>query len=128
MKVAITGSRQFKNYELFKKIMEQYAIDATHIISGGAKGADQLAERYAKENGLLLTVIRPDYQSYSSKYAPLQRNGKIVQQADLVLAFYANGKRSGGTFDAAKKAIAAGKRLIEVINGETIEHLPNLLL
>ncbi|MCP3929400.1 MAG: DUF2493 domain-containing protein [Bacteroidetes bacterium] len=128
MKVAITGSRQFKNYELFKKIMEQYAIDATHIISGGAKGADHLAERYAKENGLLLTVIRPDYQSYSSKYAPLQRNSKIVQQADLVIAFYVNGKRSGGTLDAAKKAIAAGKRLIEVINGETIEHFPNLLL
>lgn len=119
MKLAITGSRKYENYEELKQVINDLAPDATHIISGGARGADQLAERYAKEYNLELTIIRPDYKLYPFKAAPLIRNTEIVKQADQVLAFYFN-TQSGGTLDTATKARAAGKLLAEVLNSKII--------
>ena len=48
MKVVIAGSRGFNNYNYMKSQLNNYNI--TYIISGDAKGADTLAEKYAKEN------------------------------------------------------------------------------
>lgn len=45
MKLAVVGSRNFKDYELLKKELDNFHIDL--IISGGASGADKLAEVYA---------------------------------------------------------------------------------
>lgn len=44
MKVAIVGSRSFNNNELLKQTIEKLDFSVTQIISGGAKGADSLAE------------------------------------------------------------------------------------
>ena len=51
----VVGSRSFSNYSqmcwlLDSVLRNMKGIDIT-IISGGAKGADSLAERYAKEHG-----------------------------------------------------------------------------
>ena len=51
MKLAIVGSRTFNDYELLKdevdKLLKKYNI--TEIVTGGARGADTLAEQYAKD-------------------------------------------------------------------------------
>ena len=117
MKIAICGSRKYHNYEELKRIVDQYAPSANQIISGGAKGADNLAERYAKERELSLKVIWPDYENFPAKYAPLERNTRIISEAETVFAFYAD-KKQGGTLDAAKKALTQNKRLIEILNGK----------
>ena len=57
-KVAIIGSRTFNDYDFMVGSLENHKIDIKMIISGGARGADSLAERYAKENGILLKVFR----------------------------------------------------------------------
>lgn len=59
MRLAIVGSRTFSNYELFKQYLEEYEID--EIISGGAIGADKLAERYANEKNIPIIIILPDW-------------------------------------------------------------------
>lgn len=52
MKLAIVGTRTFNDYELLcKRVNEMQCYGVTEVVSGGAKGADTLAERYAKENG-----------------------------------------------------------------------------
>jgi len=119
MKLAITGSRKYQDYDTLVSILESLAPEATAIITGGAKGADELAARYAKANGLELITIRPDYKKYYSKIAPLMRNTEIVEKADQVIAFYYE-KQSGGTLDTARKARMAGKLLVEVLNGKVI--------
>lgn len=52
MRLAIVGSREFENYDLVcekvAKIQETQKIDL--IVSGGAKGADTLAKKYAALN------------------------------------------------------------------------------
>ena len=38
--------------------------ECSTIISGGAKGMDQAAEQYAKENNIPLRVHLPEYQKF----------------------------------------------------------------
>ena len=61
MKVAVIGSRSFNDYSLLKKVMNKYAEKATTIISGGAKGADTLAEKYAQECNLEKEIFLADW-------------------------------------------------------------------
>jgi len=117
--LAITGSRKYSDYETMKRLLKKLAPETKLIITGGANGADELAARYAAENDIELKVIRPDYNQYFSKVAPLIRNTQIVEKADKVIAFYYK-KRKGGTLDTATKAQAAGKLLSEVIDGKVV--------
>jgi predicted Rossmann fold nucleotide-binding protein DprA/Smf involved in DNA uptake len=62
MKVAVIGGRDFKDYELVKKTLSKLTI--TVIVSGGALGADLLAERYADENNIPKKIFLPDWKTY----------------------------------------------------------------
>ncbi|MDO4251449.1 MAG: SLOG family protein [Moraxella sp.] len=106
MKLAIIGSRQFDDYVFFKEqigIFLQTHDKPTLIISGGAKGADSLAEHYATEHKIELMVFLPDYKTYG-RGAAFVRNRLIVDNADMVLAFW-DGESTGTqyTMDYAKK-------------------------
>lgn len=113
MKLAIVGSREFENYDILcaevAKIQKKQKIDL--IVSGGAKGADSLAKKYAALNRIPLMEFLPDYER-CGRYAPLQRNTLIVQNANCVLAFVS--ASSKGTWDTIRKAESAGKRVIIV--------------
>ena len=86
MKVAIVGSRNLG--EACYGIVERHVpVGCSEIVSGGAVGVDTLAERYAGENNLRLTVIRPNYKVFD-RTAPLVRNGEIVRVADYVLILW----------------------------------------
>ena len=101
MKTAIVGSRTVKCVELKK-----YITKADEIISGGARGVDQIAARYAKENGLKLTEILPQYERYG-KAAPIIRNKQIVDLADKIIIFWDG--RSKGTLSIIKYAERTNK-------------------
>lgn len=92
MKVAIIGSRNIAKVDLSKFIPS----GTTEIISGGAKGVDTLAKEYALENDLKLTEFLPEYERYG-RGAPLKRNITIIENADIVLAFW-DGKSRGTKF------------------------------
>lgn len=99
MKVAIIGSRNLVNVEISKYIPE----NVTEIISGGARGIDTLAEEWAEKNGIPKTIIKPEYERFK-RGAPLKRNEKIVELADVIIALW-DGKSRGTKFtiDYAKK-------------------------
>jgi hypothetical protein len=75
-------------------------------VSGGAGGIDALAERYARENSLLLKRFEPEYHKYG-KTAPLMRNMQIIEYANFVIAFW-DGK-SRGTAWVIKKCCEIDK-------------------
>ena len=58
MKVVVAGSREFNDYELLKK--ELSVINITELISGGARGADKLGEKYANEHNIKIVRILPE--------------------------------------------------------------------
>jgi len=90
MKVAVVGSRN-----LLVSDLQQYLPDKiTEIVSGGARGVDTCARKFAHRNGLKLTEFLPDYRTYG-KSAPIKRNLQIIAYADIVIAFW--DKKSRGT-------------------------------
>jgi len=107
MKIAVIGSRGFADRALLIRTLDGIA-DKKMIVSGGAKGADQMAEEYARERGIEVKIFLPDYQKHKQG-APIRRNELIVREADLVVAFW-DGK-SKGTKDTINKAKSSGKEV-----------------
>ena len=92
MRVAVVGSRGL-HVENLKEYLPQ---TVTEIISGGAKGVDTSAREYALNHGIKLTEFLPEYEKYG-RAAPLKRNIVIIENADLVLAFW-DGTSKGTKF------------------------------
>jgi len=102
-RIAVIGSRDFDDYARLESILAPH-LPAV-LVSGGAKGADALAERLAQERGLTIDVIRADWNRYGRGAGPI-RNKQIVESADLVIAFW-DGK-SRGTRSALAHADKVG--------------------
>jgi predicted Rossmann fold nucleotide-binding protein DprA/Smf involved in DNA uptake len=103
--IAVVGSREFKNYAQLSREIDN-VIESTddEITSGGAIGADSMAQRYAKENGYNIKIFYPKYARYG-RGATFIRNELIVRDADIVLAFYQKGRfQQGGTANSAEWA------------------------
>ena len=83
MKVAVIGSRTLH----LENLRDYLPDDTTEIVSGGAKGIDADAKKYALQNHISLTEFLPDYQRYG-RGAPLKRNIQIIDYADFVLAVW----------------------------------------
>ena len=111
MKIAVIGSRDFEDYALLESKLNTLE-NITSIISGGAKGADSLAEQYALQHSIDVVVIKPDWKRYN-RGAGLVRNKEIVDMADLVVAFW-NGK-SKGTLDVIEYSKKQTVKLITVL-------------
>lgn len=99
MKLAIIGSRAIVELDLNNYINEKPDL----VISGGAKGIDTLAWKWAVNNNIDIIVHRPDYNKHG-KWAALRRNDVIIDEADRIIAFW-NGKSTGTKYviDRAKK-------------------------
>lgn len=110
MKTAVIGSRGFKDYKLLERTLSGFQI--SEIISGGAIGADKLAELYAKIHSIPTRIFLPDYKTYG-RSAPLIRNEQIIKESDVVIAFWDD--KSTGTLHALSKAKSYDKE-IHVIN------------
>lgn len=110
MKVAVVGSRKFKDRDLLFRTLDQLH-GITMVISGGAVGADQIAEEYAHARGLVTKVFFPDYKRYG-RGAPIKRNRLIIEGADIVIAFW-DGK-SKGTRNSIQEARKLQKTIIIV--------------
>jgi hypothetical protein len=95
-RVAVVGSREFKNYAQLNRVLSEYIEYEDELVSGGAVGADSMAQRWAKERGHAIHIYYPRWENGRS--AGFERNKRIVENADLVLAFYQKGRfQLGGT-------------------------------
>lgn len=112
--IAVVGSREFKAWPLLRQTIDEFIKDdEDEIISGGAVGADSMAQRYAKEFGYDIQIKYPKYARYG-RGATFIRNERIVRASDLVLAFYAkNSYQKGGTANSAEWARKLGIELHE---------------
>jgi len=103
MKLAIVGTRTFCDYGKMEDTLEEYKDRITEIISGGAQGADRLAEIYAKDYEIPIRIFKADWKTYGKRAGPM-RNKQIVDAADEVITFW-DGKSSGtkSTIDFAQE-------------------------
>jgi hypothetical protein len=121
VKLAVVGSRQFEEQyyddvrDLLESIVNNY--DVKLIISGGARGIDSLAERFADEQNISKSIFPAQWDKYG-KSAGYIRNQLIVDNCDKLVAFW-DGK-SKGTEHSINLAKEQSKLLkIYILNGAT---------
>jgi phosphoribosylpyrophosphate synthetase len=125
--IAIVGSRNINNYSIAKiKIEEviysQYGdIDKKDIviISGGAIGADNIAEQYANDYNIPIRIFKPDWSI--GRHAGFVRNKTIVDNCDIVIALW--DKKSSGTKHTINEAKKEGKSvfIVDLLEGVRVE-------
>ena len=102
--VGVGGGRDFNNKDWLYSVLDQYhdKFYITEIVSGGAKGADTLAEQWAKDKQITkLTIYIAQWELYGKSAGPA-RNKLIVANVDVFMAFPT--EQSKGTHDAINQA------------------------
>lgn len=110
MNLGIVGSRDYDSDEFYEYMSSQIKEflrekdlqidDIECVISGGAKGVDSMAARWAKENKVAIKVYEADWKKYGKVAGPI-RNALIVENSSHVLAFPS--KTGSGTQDTIRK-------------------------
>lgn len=114
IKVIIAGGRDFNDYDKLRDICDiafKNHVDI-EIVSGSAKGADLLGERYAIERGHQVKRFPADWDKYG-KGAGYRRNVEMADYAGALLAFWDGSSR--GTLHMINIAKDRGLK-IKVIN------------
>lgn len=91
-RIIIAGGRNFNDYNLLKEKVDNIISDKrkTHqiyIVSGKARGADSLGEKYANENGLNIMEFPADWDKHG-RSAGYKRNLEMAENADALIAFW----------------------------------------
>lgn len=103
-KIAVIGSRTFANYAHLAEVL--LPLQPFILISGGAQGADRLAEQFADQYQLEKVIFKAEWSKYGRGAGPV-RNKLIMEACDQVVAFW-DGK-STGTRQAIQYAEKLGK-------------------
>lgn len=120
-RIIIAGSRDYSNYDVIRSTMSTFDLpENIEIVSGGCRGVDTLAEKFAKEFGYKFTEFPADWSL--GKRAGYLRNKQMAEYAakenGILVAFW--DMKSRGTklmIELAKKY----KLQIYVINTENLE-------
>ena len=89
-RVIIAGSVSFQDYDLLRAkcdaiLSEKQRTHNVVVISGTARGADRLGERYAREKGYRLRQFPADWDTHGRSAGPI-RNGEMAKNADALIA------------------------------------------
>jgi len=116
-RLIIAGVRTFDDYELLKSKADEVVKDLgeVEIVSGHAKGADMLGERYAAEHAIPCTLFPAEWERYGRAAGPV-RNGQMIeyakQETPMLLCFWDG--VAHGTRNIIQKAEREGIQTIVV--------------
>ena len=115
MRLIVAGSRDFVDYEYLSAVLDGVStyVDTIEIVSGCARGADALGERFAEERGMEITRFPADWGTHG-RAAGYIRNVEMADYADALIAFW-DGKSRGTRHMidiATKKALFVSVRRI----------------
>ncbi len=104
--VLFCGSRTWTDQEPIRAAIAALPFGST-VVTGGAPGADRIAERLARERrDLELRVMRADWARHGRRAGVLRNLAMLDQRPDRVLAFQRAG--SPGTAHAIAEARRRG--------------------
>jgi hypothetical protein len=100
-KVIVFGTRTFDDYKLLRSKLDHYCQNflSVAVVTGAAKGADALGERWAYENKLLVVRFHPDWDRHGKKAGPMRNRemAGFVGKKGFAVGFWDG--RSPGTKD-----------------------------
>src|SRR5438128_12314162 len=82
----ITGSRTFTDYQRLCQVLAPERHHITQVLTGGARGAEQLGYRWAWKHAVKHQLFRADWERFG-KSAGVRRNFQMAQAGDMLLAF-----------------------------------------
>ncbi len=89
MKVIVSGYREFTNYKLFSRVLDNIFTAVSgkiELVSGGCRGTDTMAEAYAKQSNLPFSCFPAEWDKYGKRAGRL-RNAEMVVYGDMLIAF-----------------------------------------
>ena len=101
-KVIIAGSREFDDYDKLKekcdKILSRKVKEGEEIIvvSGAARGADTLGEKYAEEKGYKVERYPANWNKYGNRAGYL-RNKKMAEVSNACIVFLCKDSENKGS-------------------------------
>lgn len=116
MKILITGSRKFKDYNLIFDTLRKELKEGDIIIHGGAIGVDDIAKMYSEENNVTQVIIRPIYPNKKEYY--LHRNAEMIGMCDRVIAFWDGDSRGTEFTIRYARARKLDVKVIKELGGE----------
>lgn len=105
VKIIVAGSRSFSDYEMLKEKLDELIKGRknTEIVSGTAKGADLLGEKYARERGFEIKRFPADWDKFGKKAGYL-RNEQMAKYANACVCFWdGNSRGTKSMIDLAEK-------------------------
>lgn len=87
MRTIIAGSRDITDPAIVARAVAACGWPITHVISGTARGVDQLGETWAIQQGLPLTRMPADWDRYG-KSAGYRRNEEMAKIAEAALLLW----------------------------------------
>lgn len=114
MKVLVCGGRAFDDKQLLfgslDRLHAEYRFDT--LIHGAARGADTLADAWARSRAVRVNWYRAEWKKYGNKIAGPIRNKRMLVEGrpNLVIAF----KGGKGTANMIKQAEQAGIQVIRI--------------
>lgn len=107
MNIAVIGSRSFADYQKLESfILQHISVDQIDFVV--SHGSDRLAERFASNFGLKTLIFPADWSKHG-KSAGYRRNITIIENADIVFAFWDG--TSKGTKHSINLATKTNKEL-----------------
>jgi hypothetical protein len=109
MKVLVCGSRKWGDWKTLESMLSTLP-DGTHIIEGGAQGADTMARQFAIGRKWPYTEVKADWKKYGPSAGPIRNRvmlDMLDKTADKVMAFFAS-TDSPGTKDTVREATDRG--------------------
>lgn len=113
MKWIVAGSRTFDDYKLLSDELDKVnnLFGISEIVSGTARGADSLGERYARAHNIPVKRFPAQWDTYG-KSAGYRRNMEMAMYADACICFQVNNSR--GTEHMINIASSKGLQLITI--------------
>lgn len=87
MRTIIAGSRSFNCYLTLLEAIKQFPPQITTVISGTARGADQLGEYWARKHNVPIEQYPANWGKYG-KRAGYIRNEEMAKVADCALILW----------------------------------------
>jgi hypothetical protein len=119
MRVIVAGGRDFYDYQFMCARLNHFFKDLNKkelvIVNGDGpglwdkdkgryitEGADQLAKKYAKENGYPVKTFPPDWKKHGRAAGPI-RNRQMAENADALVAFNTGGRGTSNMIKLAEE-------------------------
>lgn len=121
LSVVVAGSRSISEYVstegagvLVANAIEESEFAVNEVVSGTARGVDQVGEKWADKRGISIEHFPADWDEHGRAAGPI-RNQEMVEYADAVVAVHVGASK--GTADLIEKARRTlGDERVSVVN------------